>query len=80
VEQTEGNPKGKGKDRRNYCHQNIVQAVRLVPRQPKRSYVDTKKGDAHVLQSSGLEPHYVLKKVHMFIQYLIGMLIFHFSD
>lgn len=62
VEQTEGNPKGKGKDRRNYCHQNIIQAVRLVPHQPKRSYVDTKKGDAHALQSSGLEPHYVLKK------------------
>jgi hypothetical protein len=67
VEQTEGNPKGKGKDRRNYCHQNIVQAVRLVPRQPKRSYVDTKKGDAHALPSSGLEPHYVLRKVHMLI-------------
>ncbi|PNF26726.1 Enkurin [Cryptotermes secundus] len=62
LEQTQGNPKRKGKDRHNYCHQNIVQAVRLVPHQPKHNYVDTKKGDAHALQSSGLEPHYILRK------------------
>jgi hypothetical protein len=73
VEQTEGNLKGKVKDRRNYCHQNIIQTVRLVPSQPKRNYVDTKKGDAHALQFSGLEPHYVLRKVHLFIRYLICM-------
>jgi hypothetical protein len=67
VVQTEGNLKGRVTDRHNYCHQNIVQAERLVPRQPKRNYVDTKKGDAQALQSSGLEPHYVLRKVHVFL-------------
>ncbi|KAJ9575740.1 hypothetical protein L9F63_007386 [Diploptera punctata] len=47
---------------RNFCHKNIIQAVRLAPRQPQRNYVDTKKGDAHPLEPSGLEPHYILKK------------------
>jgi hypothetical protein len=44
-------------NRRNYCHQNIAQA-----RRPERHYVDTKKGDAHALQSSGLELHHTLSK------------------
>jgi hypothetical protein len=76
VEQTECNLRAKVKDGRNYCHKNILQAVRLVPSQPKRNYVDTKKGDARALQSSGLEPHHVLRKVHVFIQYLICATIF----
>ncbi|XP_069683539.1 enkurin [Periplaneta americana] len=50
------------KDGTNYCHKNIVRAVRLAPRQPKRNYIDTKKGDAHPLSTSGLEPHFILSK------------------
>jgi len=64
VQHTEGSLKGKGKDTQNYCAQNVAQAIKLVPHEPKRNYVDTKKGDAHALQSSGLEPHYVLRKVY----------------
>ncbi|PSN38359.1 hypothetical protein C0J52_06916 [Blattella germanica] len=47
---------------RDFCHKNVIQAVRLAPRQPQRNYVDTKKGDTYPLQPSGLEPHYILKK------------------
>jgi hypothetical protein len=80
VEQSECNLKGKVGDRRNYCHRNIIQAARLVPSQPKRNYVDTKKGDAQALQSSGLEPHYVLRKVHSSYSILSACRFSHFSD
>jgi hypothetical protein len=59
--------KGKRKNGHNYCYQNIEEAKKLVPRQPKRKYVDTRKGDAHDLQCSGLEPQYVLKKVCYYV-------------
>lgn len=64
VKQNEHSLKDKRKNGHNYCYQNIEKAKKLVPRQPTRNYVDTKMGDTNVLQSSGMETHYVLKKVH----------------
>lgn len=63
VQQPEHSVKDKRINGHNYCYQNVVQAKKLVPRQPRRSCVDTRKGDAYTLQYSGLEPHYVQKKV-----------------
>ncbi|XP_021913813.1 enkurin-like [Zootermopsis nevadensis] len=62
VKQNEHSLKDKRKNGHNYCYQNIEKAKKLVPRQPTRNYVDTKMGDTNVLQSSGMETHFVLKK------------------
>ena len=34
-----------------------------VPKQPKKNFVDTKKGDKQFLEPSGMEPKFINKKV-----------------
>ncbi|KAM4544261.1 enkurin isoform 1-T1 [Fundulus diaphanus] len=41
---------------------DFLQSTSLVPKKPKASCVDTKKGDKQYLENSGLVPKYILKK------------------
>lgn len=49
---------------KNFITQNAVENIMSVPRKPEKNYVDTKKGDKHLLDTSGLEPKYSHKKVN----------------
>ncbi|NP_001088736.1 enkurin, TRPC channel interacting protein L homeolog [Xenopus laevis] len=47
---------------KNFIKTNVAEAVMAVPKKPQPISVDTKKGDKHVLESSGLVPKYLKKK------------------
>lgn len=48
---------------KDYSKINIQNAVRAVPRQPPAKAVDTRRGSSLLLETSGLEPKYIFKKV-----------------
>ena len=48
---------------KDYAKLNIQNAVRQVPRQPPARTVDTRRGSALLLETSGLEPKYIFRKV-----------------
>jgi hypothetical protein len=48
---------------KNFITTNAVENIMSVPKNPEHVYVDTKKGDKHLLDQSGLQPKYVNKKV-----------------
>lgn len=50
------------KTEKNFITQNAVQNIMSVPKKPEKNYVDTRKGDKHLLDPSGLEPKYIKKK------------------
>jgi len=50
------------KTNKNFITQNAVENIMSVPRKPERNYADTRKGDIHPLETSGLEPKYTHKK------------------
>lgn len=50
------------KTNKNFITQNAVENIMSVPRRPAKNFVDTKKGDKHLLDPSGLEPVYIHKK------------------
>ncbi|XP_064648121.1 enkurin-like [Lineus longissimus] len=47
---------------KNFITTNAVENIMSVPKNPEHIYVDTKKGDKHTLDQSGLAPKYVNKK------------------
>ncbi|XP_053323097.1 enkurin [Spea bombifrons] len=47
---------------KSFIKTNVVEAVMAVPKKPQPIYVDTKKGDKHLLETSGLTPKYIKKK------------------
>lgn len=49
-----------GKD---FIKENILHVKYSCPPKAKRQYVDTRNGDTHNLESSGLYPTYIHKKV-----------------
>lgn len=51
------------KTTKNFITTNAVENITSVPKKAEKIYVDTKKGDKHKLETSGLEPIYVKKKV-----------------
>lgn len=54
------------KTTKNFITTNAVQNVTSVPKLPEKIYVDTKRGDKHSLEPSGLEPYYTNKKVSFY--------------
>ncbi|CAH1789662.1 unnamed protein product [Owenia fusiformis] len=47
---------------KNFITNNAVENIMSVPKKAEKNYVDTKKGDKHPLETSGMEPHYLHKK------------------
>ncbi|XP_044151104.1 enkurin [Bufo gargarizans] len=47
---------------KSFITTNVAEAVMAVPKKPQPIYVDTKKGDKHLLETSGLVPKYLKKK------------------
>ncbi|XP_064410351.1 enkurin isoform X2 [Latimeria chalumnae] len=48
--------------KKNFVNTNAVEAIVAVPKDPQPIFVDTKKGDKHFLEASGLVPKYINKK------------------
>lgn len=48
---------------KDYLRINVQNAVRAVPRQPPARAVDTRRGSTLLLETSGLEPKYIFRKV-----------------
>jgi len=51
------------KTNKNFITQNAIENIMAVPKKPEKNYADTRKGDKHPLEPSGLEPKFVHKKV-----------------
>lgn len=49
------------KSNKNFVTENALENVTALPRKPTKIYCDTRKGDKHLLQPSGLEPNYIQK-------------------
>ncbi|XP_040208467.1 enkurin [Rana temporaria] len=47
---------------KSFIQTNVAEAVMAVPKKPQPIYVDTKKGDKHLLEASGLVPKYIKRK------------------
>ncbi|KAG8573666.1 hypothetical protein GDO81_012488 [Engystomops pustulosus] len=47
---------------KSFITTNVAEAILAVPKKPQPIYVDTKKGDKHLLETSGLVPKYIKKK------------------
>ena len=58
------------KTTKNFITQNAVENIMSVTKKPEKNYADTRIGDKHPLDPSGLEPHYIHKKVGGFDLYL----------
>ncbi|KAK2147147.1 hypothetical protein LSH36_568g03031 [Paralvinella palmiformis] len=50
------------KTNKNFITQNAIENIMAVPKKPEKNYADTRKGDKHPLEPSGLEPKFVHKK------------------
>lgn len=48
---------------KNFIKTNAIENIMALPKKPRPTYADTKKGDKQLLESSGLVPKYVKKKV-----------------
>ncbi|XP_043945770.1 enkurin [Protopterus annectens] len=48
--------------KKNFLHSNAAETIMAVPKMPQPIFVDTKKGDKHPLETSGLVPKYLKKK------------------
>ncbi|XP_063777701.1 enkurin [Pseudophryne corroboree] len=47
---------------KSFITTNVAEAVMAVPKKPQPIYVDNKKGDKHLLETSGLVPKYIKRK------------------
>jgi hypothetical protein len=65
-DQTKNRPLLGIKTNKNFISQNAVDTIMAVPKNPERTMVDTRKGDKFPLETSGLVPLYVKKKVNNF--------------
>ncbi|KPP61375.1 enkurin-like [Scleropages formosus] len=48
--------------KKDFIKTNAIENIRAMPRKPQPIYADTRNGDKHPLESSGLVPKYVKKK------------------
>ncbi|XP_012670694.2 enkurin [Clupea harengus] len=48
--------------RKDFVKTNAIENIMAVPKKPQPIYVDTKKGDKHPMENSGLVPKYLKKK------------------
>ncbi|KAM6953221.1 enkurin [Aplochiton taeniatus] len=48
--------------KKNFVKTNAIENIMSVPRKPQAIYTDTKSGDKHSLENSGLIPKYIKKK------------------
>ncbi|XP_076147454.1 enkurin [Alosa pseudoharengus] len=48
--------------KKDFVKTNAIESIMAVPRKPQPIYVDTKKGDKHLMEKSGLVPKYLKKK------------------
>ena len=53
------------KTTKDFIKLNAVDNIMSVAKKPAKNFVDTKKGDKQPLDTSGLEPKYVHKKVRI---------------
>lgn len=65
-DQTKNRPLLGIKTNKNFISQNAVDTIMAVPKNPEKTMVDTRKGDRFPLETSGLVPLYVKKKVNTF--------------
>uniref|UniRef100_A0A1B6E8Q5 Enkurin domain-containing protein n=1 Tax=Clastoptera arizonana TaxID=38151 RepID=A0A1B6E8Q5_9HEMI len=49
-------------EEKNFRKENILKAVRAVPKQPVPKIADTKDGHKLLLEPSGLQPHHIFRK------------------
>ncbi|MEE6466936.1 hypothetical protein FKM82_007093 [Ascaphus truei] len=47
---------------KNFINTNVAEAVMAVPKKPQPIFVDSKRGDKHHLETSGLVPKYIKRK------------------
>jgi len=59
-------PKMGARTEKNFIQTNALDVVMTVPKKPERNVVDDRFGDKFRIDSSGLAPRYVLKKVLIF--------------
>ncbi|XP_046545897.1 enkurin-like [Haliotis rubra] len=50
------------KTTKNFLTINAVENITSVPKKPEKKFADTRIGDTHTLEPSGLEPHFIHKK------------------
>jgi hypothetical protein len=60
-------PKMGARTEKNFVQTNALDVVMTVPKKPERNIVDDRFGDKYPIDTSGLTPKYVLKKVCLFI-------------
>lgn len=48
--------------KKNFITTNATEAIMGVPKKPEHVYVDSRKGDKHPLETSGLVPKYIKRK------------------
>ena len=56
-------PKMGARTEKNFIQTNALDVVMTVPKKPERNIVDGRFGDKYSIDTSGLTPKYVLKKV-----------------
>lgn len=61
-------PKTGVRTEKNFIQTNALDAVLTVPKKPARNVVDDRFGDKFAIDSSGLAPKYIFKKVSSFFQ------------
>lgn len=52
--------------KKDFVKTNAIESIMAIPRKPQPTYVDTKKGDKHLMENSGLVPKYLRKRVCLF--------------
>ncbi|XP_071112020.1 enkurin-like [Haliotis cracherodii] len=50
------------KTTKNFITNNAVENITSVPKKPEKKFADTRIGDTHALEPSGLEPHFIHKQ------------------
>jgi hypothetical protein len=60
-------PKMGVRTEKNFVQTNALDVVMTVPKKPERNIVDDRFGDKFPVDSSGLAPKYIFKKVRNFI-------------
>lgn len=47
---------------KNFVTENALENVTAIPKKPNKIYCDTRNGEKHLLEPSGLEPNYIKKQ------------------
>lgn len=60
--------KDKSSGGKNFRTENICDVLKQVPRQPRPMIADNRKGDVYPIETSGLVPRYINKKVGKWVK------------